>query len=203
MKTDTMYRVLVGTVFVLLVTLVLYVGINFVGKEENRVEEAKNNELVVDNKDVIVNHNGNDGSENGYNDDEEQDRINVIAKYVDIYSECEHEMDTSEQYYNSTLDTVKNIARDNHQEYYLSEESGNILVFERVYKGKCPNHFLVKIEESNLCIYRINLEGEYEVYQQTEIAAEFLREGLQEKLKDGIYVNGLSELFVLLEDIES
>ena len=203
MKTDTMYRVLVGTVFVLLVTLVLYVGINIVGKEENRTEEAKNNELVVDNKDVIVNHDGNDGSENGYNEDEEQDRINVIAKYVDIYSECEHEMDTSEQYYNSTLDTVKNIARDIHQEYSLSEESGNILVFERVYKGKCPNHFLVKIEESNLFIYRINLEGEYELYQQTEIAAEFLREGLQEKLKDGIYVNGLSELFVLLEDIES
>lgn len=201
MKTDTMYRVLVGTVFALLVTLVLYVGINFVGNEEKPVEEAKNNELVVDNKDVSVYREDDDDSDD--DEDDEDDRINVIAKYVDIYSECEHEMDTSEQYYNSTLNTVKDIARDNHQEYSLSEESGNILVFERVYKGKCPNHFLVKIEENNLCIYRINLEGEYELYQHTEIAAEFLREGLQEKLNDGIYVNGLSELFVLLEDIES
>ena len=201
MKTDTMYRVLVGTVFTLLITLVLYVGTKLVDSEDKMVEEAKVQDVVVDNKNVSVYNEEQDTKKE--KEDNEEDRINVIAKYVDIYSECDHEMDISEQYYNSTLDTVRNIAKEKHQEYSLSEESGNILVFERVYKGKCPNHFLVKIEENNLCIYRINLEGEYEIYQQTEIAAEFLREGLTEKLKDGVYVNGLSELFVLLEDIES
>ena len=201
MNTDTMYRVLVGTVFALLITLVLYVGTKLVDSKDKMVEEAKVQDVVVDNKNVSVYNEEQDTKKE--KEDNEEDRINVIAKYVDIYSECDHEMDISEQYYNSTLDTVRNIAKEKHQEYSLSEESGNILVFERVYKGKCPNHFLVKIEENNLCIYRINLEGEYEIYQQTEIAAEFLREGLTEKLKDGVYVNGLSELFVLLEDIES
>ena len=201
MNTDTMYRVLVGTVFALLITLVLYVGTKLVDSKDKMVEEAKVQDVVVDNKNVSVYNEEQDTKKE--KEDNEEDRINVIAKYVDIYSECDHEMDISEQYYNSTLDTVRNIAKEIHQEYSLSEESGNILVFERVYKGKCPNHFLVKIEENNLCIYRINLEGEYEIYQQTEIAAEFLREGLTEKLKDGVYVNGLSELFVLLEDIES
>ena len=201
MNTDTMYRVLVGTVFALLITLVLYVGTKLVDSEDKMVEEAKVQDVVVDNKNVSVYNEEQDTKKE--KEDNEEDRINVIAKYVDIYSECEHEMDVSEQYYNSTLDTVRNIAKEKHQEYSLSEESGNILVFERVYKGKCPNHFLVKIEENNLCIYRINLEGKYELYQKTEIAAEFLREGLTEKLKDGVYVNGLSELFVLLEDIES
>lgn len=199
MKTDTMYRVLVGTVFVLLITLVLYVGTNLVGKEDKPIEQANNNELVVDNKNVDIYNEG----QNEENVEDKEERINVIAKYVDIYSECDHEMDTSEQYYNSTLNIVKDIAKDKHQEYSLSEESGNILVFERVYKGKCPNHFLVKIEDEFLSIYRINYQGEYELYQQTEIASEFLREGLQEKLQDGIYVDGLSELFMLLEDIES
>jgi len=202
MKTDTMYRVLVGTGFALLITLVLYVGTKLVGDGDKPIEEAKSQELVVDNKNVSI-YNEEQDKEDNRQDDDEEDRINVIAKYVDIYSECEHEMDISEQYYNSTLNTVRNIAKERHQEYSLAEESGNILVFERVYKGKCPNHFLVKIEENNLCIYRINLEGEYELYQETEIAAEFLREGLQEKLKDGVYVDGLSELFILLEDVES
>lgn len=203
MKTDTMYRVLVGTVFVLLITLVLYVGTNIVNNEDKLTEEANNNNVVVDNKNIDIYNEDYDEDNDEGKDEENEDRINVIAKYVDIYSECEHEMDTSEQYYNSTLNKVKDVARKKHQEYALSEESGNILVFERVYKGKCPNHFLVKIEESTLSIYRVNLDGEYELYQQTEIASEFLREGLTEKLKDGIYVDGLSELFVLLEDIES
>ena len=63
MKTDIMYRVLVGTVFVLLITLVLYVGTNLVKKENKTIEEAKNNEVVVDNKDVSI-YNEQVGEEN-------------------------------------------------------------------------------------------------------------------------------------------
>lgn len=192
MKQETMYRILVGTVFVLLITIVMYVGLNVVEEKETPKDIAKEPEIVVDNKDVVV-----------YNEeDEKEEKINVVAKYIDIYSECDHELNTSEQYYNTTMDTVKGVARQNHPEYSLSEESGNILVFERSYKGKCPNHFLVKIEDKNLCIYKVNTEGGFDLYQQTEIASEFLREDLQERLTDGVYVDGLSNLFVLLEDIE-
>lgn len=195
MKADTMYRILVGTVFVLLITIVMYVGLNITEKKKEPTDIAKepNQDVVVDNKDVKI-----------YNEPEEkkEEKINVVAKYIDIYSECPHELNTSEQYYNTTMDNVKNAARNNHPEYSLSEESGNILVFERSYKGKCPNHFLVKIEDKNLCIYKINATGGYDLYQKTEIASEFLREDLQKRLTAGVKVDGLSNLFMLLEDIE-
>lgn len=194
MKTDTMYRILVGTVFVLLITLVLYIGVNITEKKNQQSDIANNQEIEVDNKNVKVNNEAESSNS--------EELVNVVAKYIDIYSECKHEMNTSEQYYNTTIKDVKNQIRINHSEYALSEESGNILVFERVYEGKCPNHFLVKLEDKNLCIYRINHQGEFELYQKSEIAAEFLREDLQEQLAEGMYANSLSELFVLIEDIE-
>lgn len=193
MKQETMYRILVGTVFVLLITIVMYVGLNVVDNNEKPAEIAKEPDVVVDNKDVIV-----------YNEPEtkKEEKINVVVKYIDIYSECEHELNTSEQYYNTTMNTVKDVVRGNHPEYSLSEESGNILVFEKSYRGKCANHFLVKIEDKNLCIYKVNVQGGFDLYQKTEIASEFLREDLQNRLTDGVYVDGLSNLFVLMEDIE-
>lgn len=195
MRTETLYRILVGTVFVLLMVIAIYIGVCVAEKQEQPLEKTDvMQEVLVDNKDVDV-----------YKEPEimvkEPEKINVIAKYIDIYSECDHELNTSEQYYSTTMQDVKERARARHSEYSLAEESGNILVFERAYKGRCPNHFFVKIEDENLCIYKIKADG-YELYQKTEIASELLREDLQQRLKNGIEANGLSELFVLLEDIE-
>ena len=194
MSSDTMYRILLGTVFVLLITLVIYVGINITDKEP--VSE------VSQNKNIVVEPYNEDEVTNDTQPRVEEDRINVVAKYVDIYSECEHEIENTEQYYDTVMETAKQESRKKHQEYSLVDETGNILIFERVYKGKCPNHFLVKVEENFLNIYRLNEKKEYELYQQSEIELELLREGIKEKLEIGIQVDGLSDLFILLEDIE-
>lgn len=195
MSSDTMYKVLLGTVFVLLITLVFYVGINITDNEEPVSEVSKN-------QDVVVEPYKEDEVSNNIQTAIDEDRINVVAKYVDIYSECKHEIENTEQYYDVVMETAKKTSREKHQEYSLVDETGNILIFERVYKGKCPNHFLVKVEENFLNIYRINKDEEFELYQQSEIEPELLREGIREKLEVGIQVDGLSDLFILLEDIE-
>ena len=65
------------------------------------------------------------------------------------------------------------------------------------------NHYKVILENDLVNIYRINKTGEFELYQTTEITSKMLREGIKEQLQQGIEVDDIEELILLMEDIES
>lgn len=197
MSSETMYRILVSTVFVLLLTISLYVGIELTSNDNVTVNadtdniDVNNNEEEDPKVDVYTEEIGGD-----------EDHINVVVKYVDIYSECGHSTQNMEQYYDVEMGSVKKDVVRKHEEYSLLEESGNILIFQRVHSKKCANHFLVKVEDDKLKVYRVSADT-YELYQVTDIEPTLLREDMLAVLEKGIYANSLEELFMLLEDIES
>ena len=78
-----------------------------------------------------------------------------------------------------------------------------MLIYQKLHNGKCLNHYKVILEDGSVKVYRIDLAGEYVFYQDTEITAKTIREGIKEQLINGIYIDEIEELLLLIEDIES
>lgn len=196
MRYQTMYRLLVVTVFLLLMAVGIYLGTNYIQSNETKKSEEVSN---TDNKKVNV------YNENKATDDEEKEEEleDVSVNYVDIYSECKHSTTRMEKIPNSNKENVIKDIENSNNGYSLIGENDNILVFEKKHTGKCHEHYKVILEDDEIKIYKIGDSGNYEFYQSSGIISETIREDLITALTDGIEANGLEELYIIMEDIES
>jgi hypothetical protein len=194
MRTESLYKILFGVSLILFFVVGIYIGVGL-GKENKKEYKeviASSNKKV----DVVV---------EPYVEETKQDEplIDVFVKYTDVYPECGHTIDSEEKYENTTIDNMKHEVDDRDLGYRLIGVEEGLLIYQKVHTGKCLNHYKVIFEEGTVKIYRINLTGEFEFYQDTEITIETIREGIREKLKEGILVDDIEELLLLIEDIES
>ncbi len=196
MKTENMYRILVATIFVLLMTVGIYIGVEITAKDK---QNTKNN-----NPDIIV---SNTDSVYIYDEQaeitQEEEIIDVNVKFTDIYPDCGHSIESEEHQGQTTKTKIKEEIEEKDLGYRLIGEQEGILLYQKVHSGKCMNHYKVILENDLVNIYRIGETGEFEIYQTTEIAASMLRDGIKEQLQDGIEVDDIEELILLMEDIES
>ena len=193
MDNKTMYRILVVTVFMLLMSVGIYIGLEISDNKEN-----DNTGVVVSNTDNIK----------IYDDElvkniEEEKITDVYVKYSDVYPDCGHTIEQEEKYLNTTKQKIKKEIEEKDTTYKLIGEQDGVLIYQKVHPGKCMNHYKICLEEGIVKIYRTDEEGEYVLYQDTEITKEMLREGIDAQLEEGIYVDDIEELFLIMEDIES
>ena len=192
MKTESLYKILFGVSLILFFVVGIYIGVGISKEEEQKDVIASTNKKV-------------DISVEPYEEEIEQEEtlIDVVIKYTDVYPDCGHTIDSEEKYENTTIDNMKCEVDERDLGYRLIGIEDGILIYQKVHTGKCLNHYKVIFEDGTVKIYRNNIEGEYEYYQDTEITIETIREGIREKLKEGIIVDELEELLLLIEDIES
>lgn len=195
-ETRTLYRILVICVFVLLMTIGIYLGTLYISDTE-----AKDNTVDVVSEDDVEPYVESSNPE-VKNEEATDENRNFTVTYVDIYSECGHRKERYESYINEDKEKIKEkIEKENI--YSLAGEEDGILIFERVYKGMCTDHYKLKIENEKVVVYKINESGTYEIYQILEVDIDTIREDIKEQLKQGVTLDSLDELFVFLEDIES
>ena len=88
MKTENMYRVLVATIFILLMTIGIYIGVEITDNDK-----AKNNN---ENQEVVVSHTD---SIEIYNEQakivQEEEVIDVNIKFTDVYPDCGHSIESA------------------------------------------------------------------------------------------------------------
>jgi len=195
MKTETMYRILVATVMVLLLVIGIYIGIDTSNNEKESKLLAS-----VSNKNVTVNPYVEEEKETVSEDDLV---IDVSVVYTDVYPDCGHTIEQEETHESTTVNRIKQEIDEKDLGYRLVGTQDGILIYQKVNAGRCRNHYKVVLEENRVRIYRMGGSGEYEPYQETEITAETIREGIKEKLIEGIEVDELEDLILLIEDIES
>lgn len=194
MSSKNMYRVLVATVFALLMVVGIYIGVEITDKDKNITEQnitvsnTENIKIYDDMADIIQ---------------DEEPIEDIEVKFTDIYPDCGHNIESQEHQENTTKSRVKNEIEDKDLSYRLIGEQDGILIYQKVHTGKCMNHYKVILENDLVTIYRIGKSGDFELYQTTEITSNMLREGIKEQLQKGIEVDDIEELFLLMEDIES
>jgi len=194
MSSKNMYRVLVVTVFILLMVVGMYIGVELT-EDKTKVKEQ---EVVVSNTDSIKIY-----DEQADIQDSEEPLIDVEVKFTDIYPDCGHNIESKESQKDTTKEKVKKEVEEKDLGYRLIGEQNGLLIYQKVHTGKCMNHYKVSLENNIVTIYRINKLGEFELYQTTEITSNMLREGIKEQLEEGIVVDDIEELLLLMEDIES
>jgi len=197
MKTENMYRVLVATIFVLLMTVGIYIGVEITDKDNEKLKTNKNSEITVSNTDSVKVY-----DEQAEIIQEEQ-ITDVNVKFTDVYPDCGHSIESEEHQSETTKNKVKEEIEEKDLGYRLVGEQEGILIYQKVHTGKCMNHYKVILENELVNIYRIGKLGEFELYQTTEITSNMLRDGIKEQLQSGIEVDDIEELFLLMEDIES
>ena len=193
MRSENMYRVLVATVFVLLMVVGVYIGVELGSKEKGEIQK----EVTVSNTDSIKIY------EEDATVEEEEKLTQVDIKFTDVYPDCGHSIETEEHQQETTKEKIRNEIEEKDLGYRLIGEQDGVLLYQKVHTGKCRNHYKVIIEENIVKIYRIGEGGEFEPYQTTDITTDMLREGIKEQLEQGIVVDDIEELLLLMEDIES
>ena len=197
MKTENMYRVLVATVFVLLMTVGIYIGVEIADIDNKKTNNNNNSEVLVSNTDSVKIY------EEQAEMLQEEAIIDVEVKFTDIYPDCGHNIESEERQSGTTKTKVKDEIEEKDLGYRLIGEQEGVLLYQKVHVGRCMNHYKIILENDIVNIYRMGKIGEYEIYQTTEITSSMLREGIKEQLKVGIEVDDIEELILLMEDIES
>lgn len=123
----------------------------------------------------------------------------ALKKY---YDECSHfdyeEAELPQELVNLTKEEVEEYYADWEVEKFAKSE----LVLTKEINGYCNQHFLIKLDNDLVNIYRVGTLGELNQYQSTDISKDYLPEEDIEKLETGIPIFGEGKLSSVLEDFE-
>ena len=199
MSNKTKYRIFVIFLFVFLLGLGVVMGLS-ISYDGNITDDYVGKEEKNDDKEITKT---NDITSEPVS----TKKYDIELVYLDEYSLCGETIKKESVVYDTTLEDLKiteeNKQQENNENYDISEETNERLVYKRVINGNCPNHFLVKFEDEKIIVYNVIDNNTKNVYQEIDVSNELVRGELLEELSNGVYVDSLQELNFLIEDIES
>lgn len=193
MEENTRYRILVISIFFVIVILGIYIGFMFGSK------------TTIDYSTPVVN-NEDDGEVVIYKEPEKiNKKYDIEVIYEDYYTICGETVTTGKTVKNTTIDELKKseISKIENDKYKIVEEDKDRLVFRKEIAEYCPNHFKVYLENDVVIIYSMVDDNTNRMYNKLEITKDLIREELIAELEKGIRVDSLSDLNLLIEDLES
>ncbi len=195
---NKLYQLFVIVFMLVLLTGGILIGIAFSKSDEVEISKELIEEVVeeVKSEEVIV-----------YEDEYKEKIQDVEIVYVDIYNDCNHASERRSNEYGININEVKQRELDKIEKqqsgYKLTKDSDGILMFEKIHDCKCENHYMLKLENDIVVIFRYSQTGEYEKYQETDIHKDIIRPDLLFRLEDGIEAETVEELYMFLEELES
>lgn len=148
-----------------------------VGSEEELAEPTSNEEIKIEPDTIFV----------------------VETKYEDCKHTEKNEYEAPEEVINLTEKEFK----EEYPEYIVVSFSEEEVELYGLEEGLCSEHYIITIDKENMIIiYNLKSNYDKEVYETTEISAEYLSLEDQKELEEGIYVYGLTELNSILESYE-
>lgn len=136
--------------------------------------------------------------------DSKEEKISPNCKFAlkKYYDECSHfdyeEAELPIELVNLNEDEVNNYYAD----WEVDEFSSDNLVLCKEINGYCNQHFLIKLDDQNVNVYRLGTLGELNQYEETDISRDYLPIDDIEKLEEGIMIFGEGKLSSALEDYE-
>lgn len=132
---------------------------------------------------------------------EEKVSPNATFSLKKYYNDCGH----FKVNYSELPKEMINLSKDEVEKLYpdwnLEKFSSNEIVLSKEYDEKCDEHFILKLVDDNIEVYKDLNSGE-ELYKSTNISKDYLTSMDIEKLEEGIYVYGICNLNSAIEDFE-
>lgn len=198
---------------IILILAIIIIGIIAGLAIYNKNEKSKNN--VIQNEINTVSEKVTDECTEEYEELEEQAKLeietnsseekispNCLITLKRYYNECQH---TINEYVDIPQNLVNGTQEDLEKEYpnwEIQKYSSNEIILYREFDSNCGQHFVLRNDNGNITVYKINENNEEEIYEKTEISIDYLTETDKIEIQNGIRVNGIEELNQLIEDFE-
>lgn len=184
--------------FVILFFISILVGFAFAKKENNE------NEVIIQN--VVARENDSSFAydenvlETSFQEEKIKDSTKLILKkyYLDCNHNIEREVELPNEFINLSKEDIEEEFDEWEIEKFSEEE---VILYKEIY-GLCDEHFLILSGKEFVEVYELDEDYEKDLYEVTNISIEYLAEEDLEKLEEGIYVYGITELNSTLESFE-
>lgn len=123
----------------------------------------------------------------------------ALKKY---YDECSHFDYEEAELPSELINLTQQEVEDYYDDWEVEKFTENDLVLAKEINGYCNQHFLIRLDDEKVNVYRLGTLGELKEYQKTDIFKSYLPEEDVENLKEGIAVYGEGKLSSVLEDFE-
>ena len=132
---------------------------------------------------------------------------NITVIYEDVYNLCGETVKEEKVVEDATIEKLKEEEeknmKENEKSYELKSQTSDTLVYTRTLDKYCPNHFLIKLEDSKVIVYNLVNDIVKTKYKEIEVSIELLRQEMVDELSVGIKVDSKEELNFILEDLDS
>lgn len=134
----------------------------------------------------------------------EEEKIGQNAKLIIIesYSNCSHKTETITEVDSDMVNLNEADFEDEYSEYKLRSFSRDEIIVEKENEGICNEHFKIAMGEDFIEVFKLDSDGEEQLYLVTGISRDYLAEDDIQKLNKGIEVYGKGNINSKLEDYE-
>lgn len=134
----------------------------------------------------------------------EDEKLSPNARFAikEYYDECGHFNFKYYQLPSEIVNMTRQEIEDHYDEYEVEEFENNNLVLSKEINGLCNEHFFVTLGDRHIEVMKLNSDGSFAPYQETDISREYLPEEDVKQLEEGIYVYGSGKINSVIEDYE-
>ncbi len=134
----------------------------------------------------------------------EEEKIGINTKLVieEIYSKCNHKKEVISQVDNEMINLTEDEFIKKYSNFTLKDFSKEEIKVEEKVNGICDEHYVIRLGEDFIEVFKLNNNEEEELYLVTNISKDYLADSDIQKLKKGIEVYGKGNINSKLEDYE-
>lgn len=135
---------------------------------------------------------------------EDEDKISPNTNFAvkQYYDECGHFTFKYEPLPKELVNLSRQEVEDYYDDYEVEEFDNKNVVITKEINGLCDEHFFITLGNEHIEVKKLNTDGSFSPYLETEISKEYLPAEDIEKLQEGIYIFGSGLINSVLEDYE-
>ena len=190
-----MKKVFVFILFLILFLASMGIGYFYLNTRDDQKKSSKVDENLIEDNNV---------SNEYISTETHEEKISPNANLITTiyYEKCGHtlteEQEVSKEIVNLDEESLKERYDDWRINYFSDKE---IAIYKEV-NETCPEHYIIGESDGMVNIYRLNEEGEEELYETTSIYLDYLPEKDQREIRNKIEIIGTRNLNELLENYD-
>ena len=181
--------------FVLVFLASIGVGYFYLHTRNDQKKSAKVEENITNPKTITNEYITTDQSE-----EKVSPNANLVATIY--YGKCGHSKIDIEEVPREVVNLSEDEFKERFDDWKVDFFSEKQISISKEVANICPDHYIVGSADGIVNIYKMNEEGEEELYETTNIYLEYLPEEDQQKIKKKIEVIGRENLNALLENYD-
>lgn len=202
------------TWIIVLICVIIFLGIALgILYSQNKTEISE--QKIIENRNEVVSETVTDECTEEWEEMEEETQLqleananeekispNCLITLKKFYKSCRHTLNEYTTISQKLVNKTQSELQEEYEDWKVEKFSSTEIILYREYEGECGAHYILREDNGKIAIYKIDENNKEILFEQTEIAVDYLTEADKIEIKNGIRVNGKESLNQLIEDFE-